>query len=160
MVMAGFRAEEYVMVRVMLDTLGAHDVKVLPVLPAMLEGTVAAAAGAPEVDWGAPRPEEWVRGGAWGSQRAVLFSGLSLPTQVGRAAGAGTRQPGAAPDLLRVGAEAAISLSKPRQQRACARGLRPGLRPELKRPPPEPPRSTARRRSSTSWRARACPTCA
>jgi hypothetical protein len=80
--MAGFRAEEYAIARVLLDTLGAHRVKVLPATQPMLEGSVEAAVHADEVDWGAPRPEGWIMGGAWGSQRTILFSGLPLSAQV------------------------------------------------------------------------------
>ncbi len=42
----------------------------------MLYGTVDEAVHQEEIDWAAPRPEDWARGGGWGAQRTVLFSGL------------------------------------------------------------------------------------
>lgn len=84
--MAGFRAEEYAMARAILDSVGASAVKVLPATDEMLAGPVSAAVRADELDWSAPRPADWIRGGAWGSQRVVLFSGLPVAAQVGRAA--------------------------------------------------------------------------
>jgi hypothetical protein len=44
---------------------------------------VAEAIAAEEMDWSAPRPADWLRGGEWGSQRTVLFAGLPLAMQVG-----------------------------------------------------------------------------
>jgi hypothetical protein len=73
--MAGFRAEEYAVVRATLDSLGAHDVKVLPARNEMLSGSVALALQQQEIDWSAPRPPAWIAGGTWGSQRTILFSG-------------------------------------------------------------------------------------
>lgn len=81
LVMAGFRAEEYAMARALLDAAGARDVKVLPATAEMLHGTVGAAVAEPEVDWAAARAPDWIRGGAWGSQRCILFSGLPLSAQ-------------------------------------------------------------------------------
>lgn len=82
LVMAGFRAEEYAMARALLDAVGADSVKVLPATNEMLNGPVEAAIHEQEVDWGAPRPADWIRGGAWGSQRVILFSGLPVAAQV------------------------------------------------------------------------------
>jgi hypothetical protein len=65
-------------VRATLDSLGAHQVKVLPASDDMLNNSLEAALTAPEVDWSAPRPPEWIRGGTWGSQRTVLFSGMCI----------------------------------------------------------------------------------
>jgi hypothetical protein len=78
LILAGFRAEEYAVVRATLDSLGAHQVKVLPASDDMLNNSLEAALTAPEVDWSAPRPPEWIRGGTWGSQRTVLFSGMCI----------------------------------------------------------------------------------
>lgn len=75
LVMAGFRAEEYAVVRATLDSLGGHDIKVLPTSNDMLSNSVEWALQQPEIDWTAPRPPEWVLGGTWGSQRTILFSG-------------------------------------------------------------------------------------
>lgn len=50
--------------------------QVVPVTERMLFESVDETIWAPEVDWSAPRPEAWIRGGGWGSQRVVLFSGL------------------------------------------------------------------------------------
>jgi hypothetical protein len=80
--MAGFRAEEYAMARALLDSLGADRVKVLPATQSMLAGPVGAAVREPEADWSAPRPADWIQGGAWGSQRCILFSGLPVSAQV------------------------------------------------------------------------------
>ena len=74
--LAGFRAEEVVMVRVLLDAAGAADVKVVPVFAAALHRPTEAALDMPEPDWGAPRPEGWGAGGGWGSQRTLLTAGL------------------------------------------------------------------------------------
>jgi len=74
-VLAGFRAEEYAVIRATLDSLGAHHVKVLPASNDMLNNSVDLALQEPEVDWSAPRPPEWILGGNWGSQRTILFSG-------------------------------------------------------------------------------------
>lgn len=41
----------------------------------MLQGPLDLALATPEVDWSAPRPPEWILGGAWGSQRTIMFSG-------------------------------------------------------------------------------------
>lgn len=41
----------------------------------MLQSPVAVALAEAEVDWSSPRPPEWIMGGAWGSQRTILFSG-------------------------------------------------------------------------------------
>jgi hypothetical protein len=75
LILAGFRAEEYAVVRATLDSLGAQQVKVLPASDDMLNNSLEAALEAQEVDWSAPRPPEWIMGGTWGSQRTVLFSG-------------------------------------------------------------------------------------
>ena len=82
LVMAGFRAEEYAMTRALLDALGGAAIKVLPATEEMLAGTVGEAVRADEIDWALPRPADWVLGGAWGSQRAILFSGLPVAEQV------------------------------------------------------------------------------
>lgn len=76
--LAGFRAEECAVVRATLDALGGHTIKVLPASADMLAGPVGAALSEPEVDWSAPRPPAWILGGAWGSQRTVLFSGACV----------------------------------------------------------------------------------
>ena len=80
------------MARAILDSVGAPHVKVTPATEEMLQGPVAAAVRAPEPDWGAPRPADWIRGGAWGSQRAVLFSGLPVAAQVGARSWGGGRR--------------------------------------------------------------------
>lgn len=64
------------MARATLDQVGGHGVKVLPSTQEMLHEPIDVVIHMPEVDWTQPRPEDWVQGGAWGSQRAVLFSGL------------------------------------------------------------------------------------
>lgn len=78
LVLAGFRAEEYAVIRGTLDSLGAQQVKVLPASNDMLNNSVEMALQEPEIDWAAPRPPEWILGGTWGSQRTVLFSGMAV----------------------------------------------------------------------------------
>ncbi|KAK9818233.1 hypothetical protein WJX72_009160 [[Myrmecia] bisecta] len=79
--LAGFRAEEIVMVRVILDSAGGEAVKVVPCMGPMLYETVEVALQSPEPEWNEPRPEQWTRGGAWGAQRVILFSGMKLAAQ-------------------------------------------------------------------------------
>ncbi|CAL5227845.1 g10877 [Coccomyxa viridis] len=80
-VLAGFRAEEPAMVRAILDAAGGREVKVIPCDDAMLYEPLSRAVSLPEPNWEQPRPEGWTRGGAWGSQRTVLFSGMKLAAQ-------------------------------------------------------------------------------
>ena len=80
--LAGFRLEEYAIVRAMLDQVGAAHVKVVPCSQRLLYATQAEALAEPEPNWEGARQEEWMRGGAWGSKRVALFSGLSIATQV------------------------------------------------------------------------------
>ena len=63
-------------VRAVLDAAGAADVKVLPAKDDMLYERVGLIIGLPEPDWAAPRPPESSRGGDWGAQRTILFSGM------------------------------------------------------------------------------------
>ena len=65
------------MVRVVLDAAGGQAVRVLPVLPPQLQQPLEQALHGAEPDWEVPRPEDWGRGGGWGSQRVLLASGLS-----------------------------------------------------------------------------------
>lgn len=75
--LAGFRAEEAVMVRVVLDALGANDVKVVVSTNDMLHTPAIRALQAPEPVWEQPRDLESVGyGGGWGAQRTILFAGL------------------------------------------------------------------------------------
>ncbi|CAL8462278.1 g1809 [Coccomyxa elongata] len=80
-VLAGFRAEELAMVRAILDSAGGHAVKVIPVKEELLYERMSTAIHLPEPDWGKARPVDWTRGGAWGSQRTILFSGMKLAAQ-------------------------------------------------------------------------------
>jgi len=63
-------------VRAVLDAAGGKAVKVIPCNDAMLYEPMSTVVGLPEPDWEQPRPEGWTRGGAWGSQRTILFSGM------------------------------------------------------------------------------------
>eukprot|EP00775_Hariotina_reticulata_P003320 gene3320-3597_t len=74
LLMAGFRAEEYAVARATLDSLDAHQVKVLPVSQEMLQLPLELAVQQQEIDWTSPRPPQWIMGGAWGSQRTLMFS--------------------------------------------------------------------------------------
>ena len=63
-------------VRAILDYAGGHDVKVIPCKEDMLFERMDVIIRLPEPDWASARPEGWTRGGAWGSQRTILFSGM------------------------------------------------------------------------------------
>ena len=63
-------------VRAILDAAGGREVKVIPCDDAMLYEPLSRAVSLPEPNWEQPRPEGWTRGGAWGSQRTILFSGM------------------------------------------------------------------------------------
>ncbi|BDA46139.1 hypothetical protein COCOBI_08-2310 [Coccomyxa sp. Obi] len=80
-VLAGFRAEELAMVRAILDSAGGQAVKVIPVKEELLYEKMSTAIHLPEPDWEKARPVDWTRGGAWGSQRTILFSGMKLAAQ-------------------------------------------------------------------------------
>jgi hypothetical protein len=80
--LAGFRAEEVVIARVVLDAAGGEAVKVVPVTGDMLHMELREALQAPEPDWEQPRPPDAPRGGGWGSQRALLISGLGCVPQL------------------------------------------------------------------------------
>lgn len=62
--------------RVILDTAGGHEVKVIPCTEDLLQEPVERVLRLPEPQWDQPRPESWTRGGAWGSSRVILFSGM------------------------------------------------------------------------------------
>jgi hypothetical protein len=81
-VVTGFRIEEYAMIRYMLDAIQASHVKVIIADEQMLYSTQDLAIHSEEIDWEQPRPQEWAQGGAWGSQRVCMFSGLSIAQQV------------------------------------------------------------------------------
>lgn len=79
---AGFRLEEYAMLRYLLDGIDASHVKVLVADEQLLYSTLDDALATPEINWEEPRPENWIKGGGWGSSRVCLFSGLSVAQQV------------------------------------------------------------------------------
>lgn len=79
---AGFRLEEYAVIRCTLDAIGAPHLKLLIAEEKLLHSDLSTALTMPEIDWQAPRPPDWIQGGAWGSKRAILFSGLSVAQQV------------------------------------------------------------------------------
>jgi hypothetical protein len=81
-VAAGFRIEEYVMIRVLLDELQAQHVKVIIGDQHTLLKMQSEVLALPEIDWSSPREARQGGGGGWGSQRAILFSGLSIAQQV------------------------------------------------------------------------------
>ena len=62
--------------RAILDYAGGHDVKVVPCKEDMLFERMGVVIRLPEPDWASARPEGWTRGGSWGSQRTILFSGM------------------------------------------------------------------------------------
>lgn len=82
MLLAGFRLGEPAMVRALLDAMQAQHVKVIVCGDAELHTAQQAALQLPEVDWTAPREEGAATGGSFGSQRAVLFAGLSHAQRV------------------------------------------------------------------------------
>jgi hypothetical protein len=81
-VAAGFRIEEYAMIRVLLDELHAEHVKVIIGDHETLLKPQSEVLDLPEIDWAARRGPRQGGGGGWGSQRAILFSGLSIAQQV------------------------------------------------------------------------------
>lgn len=82
MIAAGFRLEEYAVMRYLMDNVGASNVKLLIADENMLHTPLDAALASPEIDWESPRPEDGIQGGGWGSTRACIFSGLSVAQQV------------------------------------------------------------------------------
>ena len=77
-ILIGFRAEEWPRVRVILDELGGYDVPVIPARSEHAWMTLEEVAHSPEPDWESPRVVSTARGGEYGSQRALAFSGLDL----------------------------------------------------------------------------------
>lgn len=71
-----FRFGDAVQVRVILDTAGGHEVKVIPCTDDLLQEPVEKVLRQPEPQWELPRPDNWTRGGSWGSCRVILFSGM------------------------------------------------------------------------------------
>jgi hypothetical protein len=63
-------------VRVILDSAGGHEIKVIPCTEELLHQSVESVLRLPEPQWELPRPDNWTRGGAWGSNRAILFAGM------------------------------------------------------------------------------------
>ena len=82
MIAAGFRLEEYAVMRYLMDGVGAAHVKLLIADDSMLQKPLDEALAQPEIDWEKPRAEEGIQGGGWGSTRACIFSGLSVAQQV------------------------------------------------------------------------------
>jgi hypothetical protein len=78
---AGFQIEQYAMMRHILDSLQSHHIKILICTRELLQMPQALAVQQAETDWERPR-DSGAGGGDWGSQRAILFSGLSIATQV------------------------------------------------------------------------------
>lgn len=71
------------MVRVLLDTLGANDVKVVVSTNEMLHMPAIRALQAPEPAWDEPRDMDSVGyGGGWGAQRTILFAGLRYAHEI------------------------------------------------------------------------------
>lgn len=77
-ILVGFRAEEWPRVRVIVDELGGYDVPVIPAISEHTWMTLEEVARSPEPDWESPRVVSTARGGEYGSQRALAFSGLDL----------------------------------------------------------------------------------
>jgi hypothetical protein len=77
-ILVGFRAEEWPRVRVLVDELGGYDVPVIPARSEHAWMTLEEVARTREPDWESPRDAALARGGEYGSQRAVIFSGLDL----------------------------------------------------------------------------------
>ena len=77
-ILVGFRAEEWPRVRVLVDELGGYDVPVIPARSEHAWMTLEEVARTREPDWESPRDAGLARGGEYGSQRAVIFSGLDL----------------------------------------------------------------------------------
>ena len=79
-VLVGFRAEEWPRVRTLVDELGGYDVPVIPARSEHAWMTLEEVTREREPDWESPRTSNAsaARGGEYGSQRMVAFSGLDL----------------------------------------------------------------------------------
>ena len=79
-VLIGFRAEEWPRVRTLIDELGGYDVPVIPARSEHAWMTLEEVTREREPDWESPRTSNAsaARGGEYGSQRMVAFSGLDL----------------------------------------------------------------------------------
>ena len=89
------------MIRALLDICEAHHVRLIVGDRATLLKPQHQAVREAEVDWAAPRTPLQAGGGGWGSQRAIMFSGLSIAQQVRRPAPP-RRQPLSAVPLARL----------------------------------------------------------
>lgn len=81
-VLVGFRAEEWPRVRTLIDELGGYDVPVIPARSEHAWMTLEEVTREREPDWESPRTNasnaDAARGGEYGSQRMLAFSGLDL----------------------------------------------------------------------------------
>jgi len=81
-VLVGFRAEEWPRVRTLIDELGGYDVPVIPARSEHAWMTLEEVTREREPDWESPRTNAAnagaARGGEYGSQRMLAFSGLDL----------------------------------------------------------------------------------
>lgn len=81
-VLVGFRAEEWPRVRTLIDELGGYDVPVIPARSEHAWMTLEEVTREREPDWESPRTNAanagGARGGEYGSQRMLAFSGLDL----------------------------------------------------------------------------------
>ena len=82
-VLVGFRAEEWPRVRTLIDELGGYDVPVIPARSEHAWMTLEEVTREREPDWESPRTNtssasNAARGGEYGSQRMLAFSGLDL----------------------------------------------------------------------------------
>ena len=75
-ILAGFKSEESAMIRGALDLANAVQIKVLPCTQDMLHMPLVRALEEEELDWSLSRPKNLPQGREWGSQRAVLISGM------------------------------------------------------------------------------------
>lgn len=77
---AGFRYEEVVQVRALLDSVGGHGIKVIPCPERVLRLSVEKALAVEEPEWDKPFQEQQqepaFRGGIWGLKRCLLLGGL------------------------------------------------------------------------------------
>lgn len=79
-ILIGFRPEEWPRVRALVDELGGYDVPVIPARAEHAFATLDEVSRECEPDWESPRivMDGAGRGGGFGTQRAVAFSGLDL----------------------------------------------------------------------------------
>ena len=143
-------------VRAILDGAGAQHVKVIPCKDDMLYERMGLIIGLPEPDWAAPRPPSHSRGGDWGAQRTILFSGMKCALGLSCMLRA---QPGA---RSTIGVDSSRRALIPQARGVSSVSCSNGPRHQRRRGPllPHPAGWSRRPRWWSCWRRRGCRRCA